>query len=81
MYHHLTTSVLETTNIYVKKNIVENNIKNIQNYIKSFNYQYLPFEVKKETEKVLQYQNSLLVKTKNDIKIREQLNFRFGSTL
>lgn len=67
-----------TTNVYVKLEVVKENVKLIENYICSPNYRRLSYFERKEISYKKIYWNKILLDLKNQINKSEQTSFHFG---
>lgn len=67
-----------TTNLYVKFEIVKENVQLIENYICSPNYRKLSFFERREVSAKKIYWNKILLNLKNEINKSEQTSFHFG---
>ena len=72
---------LRTSNIYVQRQIVRDNISRLSNFKHSKDYLLLDFTRKKYIDDMLFAQTSLVVKLDKKIRQMEQLSFPFGGTL
>lgn len=67
-----------TTNLYVKLEVVKQNVQLIENYICSPNYRKLSFFERREISNKKIYWNKILLNLKNEINKIEQTSFHFG---
>lgn len=67
-----------TTNIYLKFEVVKENVQLIDNYICSPNYRRLSFFERKEISNKKIYWNKILLNLKKEINKSEQTSFPFG---
>lgn len=72
---------LRTSNIYVQRQIVRDNISRLSNFKHSKNYLLLDFSKRKYVEDMLFAQTNLVVKLDKKIRDFEQLSFPFGGPL
>lgn len=72
---------LRTSNIYVQRQIVRDNINRLSNFKHSKDYLLLDFTRRKYIEDMLFAQTSLVVKLDKKIREIEQLSFPFGGSL
>ena len=72
---------LRTSNIYVQRQIIRDNIARIKNFQHSKDYLILEFSRKKYLNDMLFAQTNLVVKLDKKIREIEQLSFPFGGTL
>jgi hypothetical protein len=70
-------SHLTTTNIYVKKSIIINNIERLNNYKNSIDYNNLNYLVKKEISKIFKKQCLILHSLNLELLQRSQNNIYF----
>ena len=71
-------SHLTTTNIYVQRQIVRDNIARCKNFKSDPNYQKLPWDLRRDTQKRMDAQVVLVVKLDKKIASMEQTSFGFG---
>lgn len=74
-------SHLTTSNVYVQRQIVRDNIARLSNFKHSKDYLLLDFTKRREIEDLLLPLTSLAVKLDKKIREMEQLSFPFGGTL
>lgn len=72
-------SHLQTTNIYVQRQITRDNISQLRNYMYSEYYQSLHYLKRKELKQQLESLTGLAVKLDRKIEINEQGSFPFQS--
>lgn len=72
-------SHLQTTNIYVQRQITRDNISQLRNYMASEYYQSLYYLKREELKRTLLYLTSLAVKLDRKIEKNEQGSFPFQS--
>jgi hypothetical protein len=72
---------LSTTNIYVKRNIIKNNVNSLTNYIKTLEYRRLNWYERQAICINLTSQRRLLNEFDRKISELEQLSFPFGNNL
>jgi hypothetical protein len=70
-----------TTNVYVQREILTKNISQLNSYLASFKLSGIKSRVFREARADRDSQHLLLKKLNKKIAMREQLDFRFGSTL
>lgn len=74
-------SHLTTSNVYVQRLIVRDNISKLSNFKHSKYYLLLDFTKRKEIEDLLFSLTSLVVKLDKKIRDMEQLSFPFGGII
>ena len=67
-----------TTNMYVKFEVIKENVQLIENYICSPNYRKLSFFERREVSAKKIYWNKILSELKKEINKSEQTSFHFG---
>ena len=72
---------LRTSNIYVQRQIVRDNIARIKNFKDSKNWLALSFQQRSYYKKMLFAQTNLVVKLNKKIREIEQLSFPFGGII
>lgn len=69
---------LRTTNVYVQRQIIRDNISRLRNFMLSRVFQILPYPMRKEYKHHLKMQKALLNHVNKKINAIEQTSFGFG---
>lgn len=72
---------LQITNIYVQKKVIRENIDKLNLYKWQANFNSLPYERKREINKIIDAQITILFQVNKKIAHNEQLGFQFGEPL
>jgi len=75
---NLINSHLKTSNIYVQRQIIRDNIARLKNHMAHPDFSKLIYQHRREYKKSLDSQTSLLKKLDKKIKVTEQTSFPFG---